>query len=448
MTLGRVPPYSIEAEEQLLSACLLDGSDVISKCIESKVAPTDFFVPANRVAYEKLTELYNSGRSTDVSVLSEELKTSKQLDVIGGYAYLTRISGRVPTTAGVSYFIEKVRELALLRDMIRVCTAGVEGCYSYTGNIAELVDKVESDIFAVTQTRVQDGAEHAGACVSAAVATFKQMAKDKGAMTGLSTGLKDIDQLLWGMKGSEMIVLAGRPSCGKTSLAMNIAEAVALPLHGRKAQGNCLVFSMEMSAIELGKRLASSRARVNQKMIRAGMFSATDLSSLEKAEKEFMESKLYIDEASSPTVMQIRAKARRLHAKKPLSLIVVDYIQLIAPANHRSPREQQVAEASKGLKSLAKELNIPVMVLAQLNRDSEKSERKPRLSDLRESGAIEQDADVVMMLYRPKIEGDEFQTASNLMGLIINKNRNGEVGDVELAFSNTITRFDNYIANS
>jgi replicative DNA helicase len=274
------------------------------------------------------------------------------------------------------------------------------------------------------------------------------MAKDKGAMTGLSTGLKDIDQILWGMKGSEMIVLAGRPSCGKTSLAMNIAEAVALPLHGRKAQGNCLVFSMEMSAIELGKRLASSRARVNQKMIRAGMLSATDLSSLEKAEKEFMESKLYIDEASSPTVMQIRAKARRLHAKKPLSLIVVDYIQLIAPANPRSPREQQVAEASKGLKSLAKELNISVMVLAQLNRDSEKSDRKPRLSDLRESGAIEQDADVVMMLYRPKIEGDEFQTASNLMGLIINKNRNGEVGDVELAFSNTITRFDNYIANS
>lgn len=439
---GRVPPHSIEAEEQLLSACLMDGQDVIARCIEAKIAPPSFYVPANRVIFAKLLELYGAGKPTELHVVAEELKTARQLDEIGGYAYLTRISGRIPTTAGAAYFIEKVRELSLLRDVIRACTGGVEDAYGYTGGIQEFSDKIERDIFAVTQQRVGDSAKLVRDPMKDAMAAFRLMAEKKAPAEGVLTGLKDIDAILSGLKPAEMIVLAGRPSCGKTALAMNIAEAAAMP---RRGLGKAvLVFSLEMSSPELCKRLLCSRARVNARLLRQGMVNKANMADLDTAEAEFSRSALYIDDAPSPTVMEIRAKARRVHMRAPLSLIVVDYLQLVAPGDKRAPREQQVAEASRNLKALAKELAVPVLVLAQLNREAEKSDRRPRLSDLRESGAIEQDADVVMMLSRPKEEGASFQVAAPTMDLTINKNRNGEVGECRLTFQSSITRFENF----
>jgi len=251
--------------------------------------------------------------------------------------------------------------------------------------------------------------------------------------------------VLFGFQKQEMTVLAGRPSCGKTALALNITEAVALPTRGQPA-GAVLFFSLEMSGQLLGQRLLCARARVNSKMVRDGMIKigSGEMGRLEQAEAEISASKIFIDDASSPTVMEIRAKARRVHVRHPLSMIVVDYLQLIAPMNAKVLREQQVAEASRGLKALAKELDIPVIVLSQLNRSADAESRKPRLSDLRESGAIEQDADVVMMLYRPKEEGDNFQVAAGVMELVIAKNRNGDVDDVRLAFQKQIVRFENY----
>jgi replicative DNA helicase len=441
---GRVPPHSVEAEEQLLSACLLDGGDVVARCLEGKIAPVSFYIPANRVIYEKLLELYNAGKPIDLAVLAEELKTTRQLDEIGGYAYLTRISDRIPTTAGASYFIEKVRELALLRDIIRAATGAVENCYNYSGGIQEFVDKVEQDLFKVTQERVGDGAKPMREPTREAMVVINKMLMKKGELTGVSTGYKDIDRYLFGLQKSEMIVLAGRPSCGKTSLAMNFAEHAALPTRGPGIA--TLVFSLEMSAAQLALRLLCSRSRVNMKLLRDGLLSKNgeEQQELLRVADEFTKSPLFIDDSSSLSVMELRAKARRLHARQPLGLIVVDYLQLISPTDGTVPREQQVAEASRGLKSLAKELAVPVLVLAQLNRSAEKENRPPRLSDLRESGSIEQDADVVLMLNRPKEENDKFQVASGTMELFISKNRNGEVGDLKLTFLNSITRFENY----
>ena len=441
---GRVPPHSVEAEEQLLSACLLDGGDVVARCLEGKIAPASFYVPANRAIYDKLLELYNAGKPIDIAILAEELKTTRQLDEIGGYSYLTRISGRIPTTAGAAYFIEKVRELALLREIIRAATGAVEDCYNYTGGIQEFVDQVEQKMFKVTQERVGDGAKPMREPTKEAMTVINKMLMKKGELTGVSTGFKDIDRYLFGLQKSEMIVLAGRPSCGKTSLAMNFAEHASLPLRG--AGVATLVFSLEMSAAQLALRLLCSRSRVNMKLLRDGLLSKNgeEQQNLLRVADEFSKSPLFIDDSSSLSVMELRAKARRLHARQPLGLIVVDYLQLISPSDGTVPREQQVAEASRGLKALAKELEVPVVVLAQLNRSAEKENRAPRLSDLRESGSIEQDADVVLMLNRPKEENDKFQVASGTMELFISKNRNGEVGDLKLTFLNSITRFENY----
>ena len=444
-TAGRVPPHSVEAEEQLLSACLLDGGDVVARCLEGKIAPASFYVPANRVIYEQLLALYNTGKPIDLAVLAEELKTTRQLDEIGGYAYLTRISGRIPTTAGASYFIEKVRELALLREIIRAATGAVENCYGYSGGIQEFVDKIEQDMFRVTQERVGDGARPMREPTNEAMTIINKMLMKKGELTGVSTGYKDIDRYLFGLQKSEMIVLAGRPSCGKTSLAMNFAEHAALPSRGGPGVAT-LVFSLEMSASQLALRLLCSRSRVNMKLLRDGLLSKNgeEQQELLRVADEFSKSPLFIDDSSSLSVMELRAKARRLHARQPLGLIIVDYLQLVSPTDGTVPREQQVAEASRGLKALAKELHVPVLVLAQLNRSAEKENRAPRLSDLRESGSIEQDADVVLMLNRPKEENDKFQVASGTMELFISKNRNGEVGDLKLTFLNAITRFENY----
>ncbi len=441
---GRVPPHSVEAEEQLLSACLLDGGDIIARCLEGKIAPASFYVPANRVIFEQLLSLYNLSKPIDLAVLAEELKTTRQLDEVGGYLYLTRISGRIPTTAGAAYFIEKVRELALLREIIRAATHAVENCYGYTGGIQEFVDKVEQDLFKVTQERVGDGAKPMHEPTKEAMIVINKMLMKKGELTGVSTGYKDIDRYLFGLQKAEMIVLAGRPSCGKTSLAMNFAEHAALPTRGPGV--NTLVFSLEMSSAQLALRLLCSRSRVNMKLLRDGLLSKNgeEQQELLRVADEFSKSPLFIDDSSSLSVMELRAKARRLHARHPLGLIVVDYLQLLSPSDGNVPREQQVAEASRGLKALAKELSVPVLVLAQLNRSSEKENRAPRLSDLRESGSIEQDADVVLMLNRPKEENDKFQVASGTMELFVSKNRNGEVGDLKLTFLNTITRFENY----
>lgn len=441
---GRTAPHSVEAEEYLLSCCLLDGNDTVARCFEGKLTPTAFYVSANRIIYEKLTELYNRGTAIELAVLAEELKTSKQLDEIGGYAYLTQISGRIPTTAQAGYFIEKLRELYLLRELIKVATGAVENCYSFSGGLEEFIDKVEQDIFKVTQDRISDGAKSMKEPTREAMNVITKMMMKKGELTGVSSGFKDLDQFTYGFQRQEMIVLAARPSMGKTSLALNIAEAAAMPKRGTGV--NTLVFSLEMGASQLALRMLCARARVNMKLLRDGLLSKNgeEQQRLLHVADEFTKSPIFIDDSSHLTIMELRAKARRLHARHPLGFIIVDYLQLLSPTDPKVPREQQVAEISRGLKALAKELDLPVLVLSQLNRSAEKENRTPKLSDLRESGSIEQDADVVLMLARPKDADEKFQVAADSAELIVAKQRNGPVGELKLTFLRDITRFENF----
>jgi replicative DNA helicase len=442
--VGRMPPHSIEAEEYLLSCCLLDGSDTIARCLEARLPSAAFYSPANRLIFEKLCELYQKNPPVDVAVLAEELKTSRQLESIGGFAYLTQISGRIPTTAQAQYFIEKVRELYLLRELIKVATGAVENCYSYQGGLEEFIDKVEQDIFRVTQDRVSDAAQPMQAPTKEAMNVITKMMMKQGELTGVTSGFRDLDQLTFGFQRAEMIVLAARPSMGKTSLALNIADAAALPRRGEPVA--TLIFSLEMSAAQLALRMLCARAKVNMKLLREGLLSknGTEQAELIKAADEFSKSPLFIDDSSHLSIMELRAKARRVHARHKLGFIIVDYLQLLSPTDPRVPREQQVAEASRGLKALAKELSLPVLVLSQLNRSSEKENRTPRLADLRESGSIEQDADVVLMLARPKDADEKFQVATDSAELIVAKQRNGPVGELKLTFLRDITRFENF----
>ena len=440
---GRTPPHSVDAEEYLLSCCLLDGSDTIARCLEGRLTPAAFYLQANQVIFEKLCELYQKSPPVTVEMLVEELRTTRQLEAVGGVPYLMQVSARIPTTAQAAYFIERVRELHLLRELIKVATGTVEQCFNYQGGIEEFVDKVELDVFNVTQDRVSDAARPMKEATREAMTVIDKLMMKKGEKTGVASGFKDLDDLTWGFQRQEMIVLAARPSIGKTALALNIAEAAALPKPGKGEPVPTLIFSLEMSAAQLALRMLCARARVNIRQLGIEHVSrhGDEEQRLVEAADQLSKAPLFIDDSSRLTIMELRAKARRLYTRHKLGLLVVDYLQLISPTESQVPREQQVAEASRGLKALAKELDLPVLVLSQLNRSSEKEDRKPRLSDLRESGSIEQDADVVLMLAPPK---DPEEKTEAPYELFVAKQRNGPIGNVELTFLKPITRFENF----
>jgi len=292
---------------------------------------------------------------------------------------------------------------------------------------------------------VSDSAKDIKDAIKDANTVIAKMLLKKGELTGVTSGFKDLDAMTFGFQKQEMIIVAARPSMGKTSFALNIAESAAMPKPGREPVAT-LVFSLEMSSSQLALRMLCARSRVNLKLLRDGLIGrdSAQINDLGRAAEEFKRAPIMIDDSSNLTIMELRAKARRIHARRKLGLIVVDYLQLLSGSDPRSPREQQVAEVSRGLKALAKELDLPVIVLSQLNRSSEKENRTPRLSDLRESGSIEQDADVVLMLSRPKDADEKFQTAANAADLIVAKQRNGPVGDLKLTFLQEITRFENF----
>ena len=442
----RSPPHSAEAEEHVIACCLLDGNDTIARCLEARLGAESFYFPANRLLFEIIVELYQKGTAVMLETLAEELKTRRQLEAVGGFAYLMQVTGKIPTTAHAGYFIEKVREKHLLRELIKAATGAVEQAYSFTGGLEEFVDKIEKDLFKVTQDRVSDSAQEIKESVKEANTVIAKLLMKKGELTGVTSGFKDLDAMTFGFQRQEMIVIAARPSMGKTSFALNIAEAAALPKSGKGEPVATLIFSLEMSASQLALRMLCARSRVNMKKLRDGLVSrdGEEINALGKAGEEFKKAPILVDDSSALTIMEMRAKARRIYARRKLGLLIVDYLQLLNGTDPRAPREQQVAEVSRGLKAMAKELDLPVLVLSQLNRSSEKENRTPRLSDLRESGSIEQDADVVLMLSRPKDADEKFQTAANAADLIVAKQRNGPVGDLKLTFLQEITRFENF----
>lgn len=439
-------PDRTPAEFAILSAVFVDGNASLSRIQESRIAFDD---PRCRVLYDQLCQLSAEDKPLEASVVAEELKSRGKLDEVGGWAFLNEISRLMPTTASFRYYLDKARTESLVRDLSRAATSIVQECRDFTGTDPDsFVDEAERRIFAITQTRVSDRTQHAKPIVEKALSVIQTMISRKGEMGGLRTGFSDLDRYLWGMKPSEVIIIAGRPSQGKTAVGMNIVENVILPpvrfLNQKPAPA--MVFSLEMSGSQLMQRMIASRARVNMGLLRDGLISKTgeEASRLIAASDELARAPLFIDDSSYLTVSHIRARARRQHAKTPLGCVVVDYLQLVTPSRPEVNREQQVAEASRGLKALAKELDVPVIVLSQLNRAPASGDRRPKLTDLRESGAIEQDADVVLMLARPRDADEDHQVAADTMDLIIAKNRNGPVGEVTLSFLRDIVKFENH----
>jgi replicative DNA helicase len=445
--LDRLPPHSPEAEMGVLGCALLSPNECLGECIEKlKDSGAEFFYDLrHQTIYEMLAEMFNTRQAIDVITVQQKLKDKQLLEQIGGIAYLSQLQDSVPSAANLSYYLEIVREKFLLRKMIQTCTEVVGRVYDYEGEVDALMDEVERDVLRISESRAQGGVVGTKDLVNKAISTIENFFSRKGTLTGLATGYADLDRMTDGLHGSEMIVIAARPSMGKTSLAMNIVENVVL-----EQKLPCAVFSLEMSAEALILRMMCSIARVNLRSIREGFMSESDFPKLTSAAGKLSNSKLFIDDSAGLSILQLRARARRLAQQHDIKLFVVDYLQLLHSTARRSQenRQQEIADISSGIKALAKELKVPVLVLSQLNRELEKDKsRKPRLSDLRESGAIEQDADLVGLLYKPNAGDDEDGAAAEEadglpVNLLIAKQRNGPTGDINLTFLKNYTRFE------
>ena len=437
-------PNSTEAEAFLLGCCFIDGTETVAKCLETGLTPEDFYDPRHQTIYKKITAAFTRRLPVDVAVIAEELKAAGELELAGGISYLSEVSGCIPTTARAEYFVRRVGDLARLRAIIRVTQGITERALGAVEEVEGFVDQAEKDFFEVAHRASGTTLKSASEPVRGALALVDKMIATRGELTGVASGFWDLDRYTWGFQRAEMIVLAARPSMGKTALALNFADAALLPKQGAPAAVR--IFSLGLGTEQGVVRMCAARARVNQRLLRDGHIKrdGEEHEAMRKAGAEIAGAPLYIDDSAGLTIMQLRAKARRAHTRQKLGLIIVDYLQLLTPTDPSVLREQQVSEASRGLKALAKELDVPVLVLSQLNRASEKENRPPRLADLRESGAIEQDADVVLMLARPKDAPEGSQVAADTADLIVAKNRNGPVGDLRLTFIRDITRFENH----
>jgi replicative DNA helicase len=442
--IDRLPPHSMEAEQGVLGCVLISPHDCLGECVEKlKRGAEVFYDLRHQTLYNELVTMYDEKEPIDLITLPQRLKDKQQLEGVGGLAYVSSLPDAVPSAANLSYYLDIVREKYILRRMIHTCTDIVGRVYEHEGEVEALLDEVEREVLQIVESRETGTMIGVKELVHKAINTIEDYHQRQGVLTGLSTGFPDLDKMTTGLHGGEMIVLAARPSMGKTSLAMNIAEHVSV-----EQQIPVGVFSLEMTSESLILRMLCSRARVNLRNIREGFLAERDFPKLTGAAGKLSQAPLFIDDSSGLSILQLRAKARRMATQYGVKLFVVDYLQLLHSTSRRADnRQQEIADISNGLKGLAKELDVPVIVLSQLNREFEKDkDRKPRLSDLRESGAIEQDADVVALLYRAKTGDDEDgggrEEEAIAVNLLIAKQRNGPTGDVHLTFMQTYTRFE------
>ena len=439
-----MPPHSPEAEQGVLGCVLLSPNDCMGDTIQKlKGGAEVFYDLRHQTIFSALEEMYDHREPIDMITLQERLKTKQLLDQAGGLGYLASLPDMVPSAANLSYYLEIVQEKYLLRKMIRTCTEIVGRLYDHEGEVDAVMDQVESEIFRISEARVQVNTLTIKDLVKQAINTIEDFHARQGELTGIGTGFTDLDKMTSGLHAGEMIVIAARPSMGKTSMAMNIAEQVAID--ERLPVG---VFSLEMTSESLVLRMLCSRSRVNLRNVREGFLAERDFPKLTGSAGKLANAPLFIDDSGGLSILQLRAKARRMAQQYGVKLFVVDYLQLLhSTARRAENRQQEIADISNGIKALAKELNVPIIVLSQLNRELEKDKnRKPRLSDLRESGAIEQDADVVGLLYKPGSGDDDDGGGSDQeampINLLIAKQRNGPTGDVNLTFLKTYTRFE------
>jgi replicative DNA helicase len=427
---GHVPPHNLEAEQSVLGAMVVNPN-AIPVAIE-QLRDEDFYREGHRLIYRSILTLYDKGDEVDVVTVSAELDRQGVLERVGGRDFIHTLAEIVPAAANAGQYATIVREQSVLRSLIQVGNEIAELGYQHPDEIAALLDRSEQRVFAISQQRRVAEFQHIKDILTANFQRLELMQRD-ATVSGVATGFEGLDKITGGLQPANLVVLAARPSMGKTSLALNIAQSVAVD-----GKAPVAIFSLEMSAQELGERMMCSAARVSSHKVRTATLSGDDYAKLIQAAGELEKADIFIDDTAGITMFELRAKARRLASKMPLALVIVDYLQLMVGDGRSENRQQEVAGLSRSLKQLARELSVPVIAVSQLNRSPEvRQDKRPQLSDLRESGAIEQDADVVMFIHAdPKDE-----TKKGTVEVVIAKHRNGPTGIVRLGFVTDYTKF-------
>ncbi len=435
-TIGRVPPHNIEAEQAVLG-CMLIDSDIIPTVTEM-IKGEDFYRDDHREICEAILDITERAGPVDIITVSEQLQLRGTLDAVGGLDYLASISGAVPTTANAKHYANIVEEKALLRKLAKAASNISGMCYDSSDEAIYVLDRAEKSIFDILQKRSTQGFTHIKDVLLETFNRLEELYNSKSYITGIPTGFTDLDYKTAGLQNSDLILIAARPGMGKTAMGLNIAQYAAIRKHVPVA-----IFNLEMSKDQLVNRMLSSEVMVDGQKMRTGKLEDDDWNKVAQALAPLSEAPIFIDDTPGISVMDIRAKCRRLKLEKNLGLVVIDYLQLMQGRGRVENRQQEVSEISRSLKILAKELNVPVVTMSQLSRGPEsRNDHRPMLSDLRESGAIEQDADIVMFLYRDDYYNPDTEK-KNIAEVIVAKHRNGSTGTIELRWFGEYTKFAN-----
>ena len=432
----RLPPQSLEAEVSVLGGILLEN-EALSRVLEV-IREGDFYRESHRKIFSAILELFERNEPADLITLSEVLKKRAAFEEVGGIEYLNSLVNSVPTAANISYYAKIVKEKSILRKLINRATEIVSQGYGDAGNVDDFLDRAEHSIFEISEDRVRPSFYPIKEIIKSSFKTIEKLYEKRQLITGVPTGFSRLDELTSGLQPSDLIIVAGRPSMGKTAFALNIAQHAAI-----EARVPTAVFSLEMAKEQLALRMLCSEAKVDAHRLRGGFLSESDWPKLTRAAGNLSEAPIFIDDTAGLTALEMRAKARRLRAERNLGLIIVDYLQLMRGRADSDTREQEISDISRSLKGLAKELNVPVIALSQLNRRvEERGDKHPQLADLRESGAIEQDANVIIFLYRDEVYNKSEENRGKAE-VIIGKQRNGPTDRFELAFLDKYTCFEN-----
>lgn len=432
--MTRIPPHSVESEQSILGSILLDKDAIIT--VTETIKPDDFYKEAHKIIYECMITLSNKGEPIDLITLTEELRKQGHLNDIGGISYITSLSTIVPTTSNVKYYADIVKEKSVLRKLIKASNEIINLGYSGATKIEDVLEQAEKSIFDISQEKTSDDFKSINLVLMDAYDMIEKLYTNKSDITGITTGFKDLNKKINGLQRTDLILIAARPAMGKTAFSLNLVQNAAL-----KGDASVAVFSLEMSKEQLVQRMLSSQSSVELKKIKTGTLNDNDWPRIIDAMAVLSDAKIHIDDTPGIKISELRSKCRKLKIEKGLDLVLIDYLQLMEGEGNNESRQQEISKISRSLKILAKELNCPVVALSQLSRAPEqRADHRPMLSDLRESGAIEQDADIVMFLYR-----DEYYHADseskNIGEVIIAKNRHGETGSVELVWLGEVQRF-------
>ena len=435
--LQRIPPHSMEAEQSVLGSMLLD-KEAVAAAVE-QLKGEDFYSDAHKEIFSGIINLFDRGEPVDLVTVTDELRQRGTLEGVGGVTYISDLSMAVPSTANIQYYIRIVKEKSLLRKLIQAANEILQESYEAQEEIENIIDHAEKRIFDISQNRTSRDFEPIRTILLEAYSKIEELSKNKGKVIGVPTGFRDFDQKTSGLHPSDFILVAARPSMGKTTFVLNIAQYAAV-----QARIPVAIFSLEMSKDQLAQRMLSAESNVELQKIRTGELDENDWIKLVQAAGPLSQAPIFIDDTPGISAMEIRSKARRLKLEHGLGLIVIDYLQLMSGRGRAENRQQEVSEISRSLKALARELNVPVITLSQLSRAPEaRQDHRPMLSDLRESGAIEQDADLVCFIYRDEYYNPDTEK-KNIAEVIIAKQRNGPTGTVELVFLGQYTKFVNY----